>query len=141
MAMIFRRWGRRGAKMPCSRCVSTVESVWHVCTCGKVAESAVVAPTSIREIASSLAVADVNEVEEEEEDVPGGWNNPFEDESDAQPDDLWFENRRSAAAIGLDVLGMDADGRSAWMRTVEDDDGLEGLYFSMPSKYESMDDD
>jgi hypothetical protein len=38
----------------------------------------------------------------------------------------WFEEQRAAAALGMDVMGMDADGRSAWMRAIEDEYGVEG---------------
>lgn len=69
------------------------------------------------------------------------WAEPFGDDSEDDREDPWAEDRRSAAAMGLDVTGMDADGRSAWMRAVEDEDGLEGLYFSMPSSYDLTEDE
>lgn len=47
-------------------------------------------------------------------------------------DEWWAADLRAASSLGMDVIGMDADGRSAWMRSVEDEYGIEALSFELP---------
>lgn len=47
-------------------------------------------------------------------------------------DEWWAADLRAASSLGMDVIGMDADGRSAWMRSVEDEYGIKVLSFELP---------
>ena len=71
------------------------------------------------------------------EEIDEDWDDSLADEFDDESDSMSSADQRTAARLGLDVMGMDADGRSAWMRAIEEEDGLEGLYFAGPSSYES----
>lgn len=119
--------------MRCGRCKASGVDVAHVRSCYSSASPSaptVVARPVARTARRSPTVGAVDAGTEIDDDLV-----------DPDVDDPWAEDQRSAAALGLDVTGMDADGRSAWMRAVEEEDGLEGLYFSMPSSYDLMEDE
>lgn len=128
--------------MRCGRCKASGVDVAHVRVCysgpvpGPAPDPATAAPLPV-EVSSRRPVVAVHAVVEAGDD----WAEPFSDDLEDDRKDPWAEDLRSAAAMGLDVTGMDADGRSAWMRAVEDEDGLEGLFFSMPSSYDLTEDE
>jgi hypothetical protein len=47
-------------------------------------------------------------------------------------EEWWVADLQAASSLEMDVIGMDADGRSAWMRSVEDEYGADLLNFEMP---------
>lgn len=103
--------------MRCGRCKATDVDVPHVRACYSghvpVPTPAVAAPRP-KKIPSHRAAVTADAKMEVDED----WADLFGDDSEEERNDPWAEDRRSAAAMGLDVMGMDADGRSAWMRAV-----------------------
>ena len=119
--------------MRCGRCKASGVDVAHVRSCYSSASppaTTVVDPPVVRAVPRPPTIGAVDAGAEIDDDL-----------EDPVVDDPWAEDQRSAAALGLDITGMDADGRSAWMRAVEEEDGVEGLYFSMPSSYDLMEDE